>query len=320
MKKSIKVMLSTLAIGAVSLFTVFGASCSAGDWIEEKINQLMCTHENGVYQTEYVAATCTEDGMTEGTKCVDCDAWITKGDVLKATGHKEVIIEGKAATCLTDGLTDGKECATCGDVLKEQKTIKATGHKVQFLDAKAPTVLEDGHSSGTACVNCGTVYSGCEVIEKLGLEYLATPVGQYAKTEIKLGEEKIAGNVYRFVIASGGSFELNLTLSTGDIRLTFNYLGQTDDVQMFTIPGFENVILQNTWSEDGYEYYDIYFPESFSVRITEDNFAQTGSTDSAKEKLLGKSFVINDETVLESANNSTGRPIATIYRLDFPNK
>ena len=309
-----------MAIGVIGLFGVFGASCSAGNWVEQKIDQLMCSHENGVYTTEYVAATCTEDGRTEGTKCVDCDAWIVKGDVLPALGHVTAKVDGFAATCLTDGMTDGTICEACGEVLIEQKVIKATGHKVQDLDAKQPTILEDGHKAGRACINCGTVYSGCETIKAIGLDYFAVTSGDYAKTEIELGKEKIAGNVYRFVIAKGGSFELRMTLSTGDIDISWNYLGMTDDLSMFAIPGFEDVILYNQWSDDGYEYYDIYFPEVFAVTITEDNWAECnyGDSNTVKEALMGKTFLINADTVLENVDNSGGYLLCNIYRLDSP--
>ena len=50
------------------------------------------------------AATCTETGLTDGTKCSVCGTVITKQDTIPATGHKySDWTVAKAATCTTDG-------------------------------------------------------------------------------------------------------------------------------------------------------------------------------------------------------------------------
>ena len=47
-----------------------------------------CEHTNKVAIGEAIAATCTEDGITEGEKCDDCDKVIKAQETIPATGHK----------------------------------------------------------------------------------------------------------------------------------------------------------------------------------------------------------------------------------------
>ena len=48
-----------------------------------------------------VAATCTEDGLTEGRYCETCGAVFSAQKAVKATGHKEVIDKEINATYFT---------------------------------------------------------------------------------------------------------------------------------------------------------------------------------------------------------------------------
>ena len=63
------------------------------------------------------AATCTESGLTEGSRCSVCGATLTEQSVIPASGHTPETIPGKAATCTESGLTDGSRCSVCGTVL-----------------------------------------------------------------------------------------------------------------------------------------------------------------------------------------------------------
>lgn len=126
------------------------------------------------------AATCTEKGLTDGSKCSVCGeilkaqaaipakghdyAVITENatctadgssvytcsacgdsytEMLPAHGHKSEVVSGKAVTCTEKGLTDGSKCAVCGEILNAQIEIPATGHADDDMDS--------------VCDHCGTI-------------------------------------------------------------------------------------------------------------------------------------------------------------------
>lgn len=140
-------------------------------------------------------ATCTSDGLTEGSICSVCQTvlkaqetisalghdWdegiiseeptctgngvitytchrcqITKKEAIDPTGHTEQIIPGKEATCVESGLTDGKKCSVCGAILEEQQVIPVTEHTWdEGTVQKKATCTEDGQLSYT-CTYCHT--------------------------------------------------------------------------------------------------------------------------------------------------------------------
>lgn len=168
MKFNLKAIVATLAISAVSIFTV---GCNPVEGVKGWVDQLFCKHET----KEIVAAvepTCTEDGYTEYEKCTECGKEVTKGAKLEATGHTIVVEKGYAATCTTLGLTDGKKCSVCEEVIEEAKYIPVLGHKKVEVKEKAATCTEAGHTAGVICGNgCGAVYSGYETLPALGHVY-----------------------------------------------------------------------------------------------------------------------------------------------------
>lgn len=74
-----------------------------------------------------VKVTCTTDGLTEGSHCSVCNEVFVAQEVIPAKGHTEVIDNAVSATCTADGLTEGKHCSVCNKVLVAQETIQATG-------------------------------------------------------------------------------------------------------------------------------------------------------------------------------------------------
>lgn len=169
MKRNLKKLFMAVAVSAVSVFAVLGASCdsSASEWIEDKIEQIKCEHVT-TKVIERVLPTCTEKGYTEGLECVDCGKVVTKPDEVQALGHTIVTYEEVEATCLTKGKTEGEYCMVCETWLKEIKDIKATGHSVEVIEGKDPTCTETGLTNGQACDKCGEVYVAQKVIPALG--------------------------------------------------------------------------------------------------------------------------------------------------------
>ena len=73
------------------------------------------------------AATCTEDGLTEGSHCSVCGKVLTEQQVISAA-HIPMAVAGRAATCTEPGLTEGSSCSVCKEVLVKQEIIQALGH------------------------------------------------------------------------------------------------------------------------------------------------------------------------------------------------
>ena len=105
--------------------------------------EIPATGHQDTYGTKGVGATCTEDGLTPGTFCRDCNTFIKGHEVVPALGHKEVVYsEMVPPTCTADGHTAETRCKTCGEVMIKSKVIPAIGHS-------------DKNNDGF-CDNCGT--------------------------------------------------------------------------------------------------------------------------------------------------------------------
>ena len=101
------------------------------------------------------AATCTQTGLTEGSKCSVCDTILTAQSVISAKGHTSVTIPGNAAACTESGLTDGEKCSVCGETLQEQETISALGHDLgEWTVTREPTHSAEGEEQ-RICSRCG---------------------------------------------------------------------------------------------------------------------------------------------------------------------
>ena len=115
------------------------------------------------------AATCTETGLTDGTQCSVCEAWIVKQETIPAPGHNEAIDPAVAATCTATGLTEGKHCSTCNEVLVAQTVVEKIKHNMVIDLAVEPTCTETGLTKGWHCAyNCGEMTVEREVVPATG--------------------------------------------------------------------------------------------------------------------------------------------------------
>ena len=154
-------------------------------------------------------ATCTNDGLTEGSHCSECDMIIISQEIIKASGHNyildsslstdtklvykcencghsynQVTEEGcenhvasewivlEEATCEKNG-SKHKVCINC-NVEMQIQSIPTLDHKEVIIKGKEATCTNDGLSDGSKCEDCGKVIKEPEVIEKLGHNYVVT--------------------------------------------------------------------------------------------------------------------------------------------------
>lgn len=149
-------------------------------------------------------ATCGEDGYSGDLYCKDCGQLISKGAIVKATGHswdsgkvteaatckkegtktytcsicgdtkteaipkkEHSFDEGKItkkATCTEDGLKV-YTCKSCGETKEE--VLKATGHQhTELRNEKKATCTEEGYTGDTYCTDCGELIKKGSATEK----------------------------------------------------------------------------------------------------------------------------------------------------------
>ena len=73
-------------------------------------------------------ATCTETGLTAGSKCSKCGDVEAEQEEIPALNHDMVPVEGKPATCTEPGYTAYTDCSRC-DHIEGKEVITAKGHK-----------------------------------------------------------------------------------------------------------------------------------------------------------------------------------------------
>ena len=118
-------------------------------------------------------ATCTANGLTDGSHCSVCATVFEYQQPIAATGHSVVLDAGYAATCTANGLTDGSHCSVCATVFEYQQPIAATGHTPVTDPGVAPTYTAAGVTEGSHCAVCGAVLVAQQAIPALGYPQLA---------------------------------------------------------------------------------------------------------------------------------------------------
>ena len=121
-------------------YTTYTCSACGNSYIGDNTDALGHTE----VAVEGKMPTCTETGLSNGTKCSACGIVITPQEQIPAKGHFEVIIPGIAPTCTSKGLTDGVGCTMCDTVLTEQTEIPALEHNYVGAETLAPTCTEKG--------------------------------------------------------------------------------------------------------------------------------------------------------------------------------
>ena len=112
-----------------------------------------CKHEN-TEPLEAKKATCEEEGLTEGQKCVDCGEIVVAQETIEKLAHDLVVVPGKAATCEAAGYTEAKNCKVCKQNVVASETIPALPHTEVEKDSFDATCIADGSQGGKYCSVC----------------------------------------------------------------------------------------------------------------------------------------------------------------------
>ncbi|MBR4056838.1 MAG: phosphodiester glycosidase family protein [Oscillospiraceae bacterium] len=154
------------------------------------------------------AATCTENGMTEGKKCSVCGETTVAQTEIAALGHTSAAAvqeNVKPATCVDPGSYDEVVyCSVCAvEISRKSVTDDALGHKYEGEETKQATCKEDGVMTYT-CSVCKDSYT--ETISKTTVEH--TP-------EAAVKENSVAATC-----TAAGSYDEVVYCSVCDVELS----------------------------------------------------------------------------------------------------
>lgn len=187
--------------------------------------------------------TCTEPGLTDGTKCSKCRETVTEQKPIPATGHGETeTIKGYPATCTKDGLTDGEKCTVCLKMAVEQKSIPALGHE-----------YKDG-----VCTRCGAKESDPDPIPNPNPNPNPEPGSDTdAKLTLKDGSKLVIDNENKTVTlipesTSGMKYSEFKSQFTSEISVSAGDDENVKNGTAFTFNGTEyKIIIKGDLNSDG---------------------------------------------------------------------
>jgi len=130
-----------------------------------------CAHVNTT-AVDGKAATCTENGWTDGLYCNDCQTYVDGHEIAYATGHATATwMNAVAGTCTTNGIAGHWHCDVCGGDYAEKTAASPalsaaalnTGKNpdnhdadTEIRDAVEATCTAAGYSGDTWCLGCET--------------------------------------------------------------------------------------------------------------------------------------------------------------------
>ncbi len=255
--------------------------CGAKDTIADVGSKVAHTEET----VPGKAATCTENGLTDGKKCSVCGATTVEQTVIPANDHKdddgdykcdvcganlctdhvEETVAGKAATCTEDGLTDGKKCSICGSVMLAQEVIPAKGHTANADDGNCATAVVCANGCGyifveamnhdpeaddgdvTTAVKCAN--AGCEHILVPAKEAIAFTIPTLENGTITADKKNYAvGDTVTLTIAPAKNYAQKLYINGAPILVDANskYSFVVEAGKTYEITG-EFVNVQGAW-------------------------------------------------------------------------
>ncbi|MDE6790709.1 MAG: hypothetical protein K2J61_03200, partial [Clostridia bacterium] len=245
------------------------------------------------------AATCSEDGLTDGKKCTVCGETTVAQTTIEAH-HTEITLTQKYPTCTEEGLTEGKKCTVCGEITVKQVTVDALGHVESTLPAVAATCHEDGLTAGKKCAVCQEVLEAQTEVKATGHSLSPTAVPIYVPKE---GEGATGGTVSQRCTACNMSIAYacdNMVNATEAAAINsaialsegVNYVSQTAS------NATRQPYLKYTFEEAGTYtiYWEILDGSTFSLRpatiVASSNTAFIDTSGNLKNSLIPEDFAI----------------------------
>ena len=180
-----------------------------------------------------VAATCTTDGLTEGSHCSVCNAVIVAQKVVAAIGHSyDDGVVTKESTCMEAGVLT-YTCLICDETKTED--IELSGHDFIYHDKVDVTCLTDGNSAYYECSDCGKLYIDANGTYEIPIEFTVikstghTTVYREAKAPTCIEE----GYVKHYACTRCGKCYVDATASY-EIPASYLVLPKTDHSYSYT--------------------------------------------------------------------------------------
>ena len=213
------------------------------------------------------AATCTETGLTDGTKCSVCEKVLVEQEEIGLAPHTEVIDAAVAPKCEATGLTEGKHCSVCEEVIVAQETVAATGHTEVVDPAVAPKCEETGLTEGKHCSVCEEVIVEQETVAATGHTEVVDPAVAPKCEETGLTEGKHCSVCEKVIVeqetvaATGhsyGDWIIDKNATEEEEGKKHRVCSACDDVDEETIPQLDHehnytvTVIDPTCTADGY--------------------------------------------------------------------
>ena len=138
----------------------------AKTWAEN--NSLLWEHyPHSEVIDDAIAATCTENGLTEGKHCSECGEVLLAQETVPATGHTMTATAAKAATCTEAGNSAYWKCTACNKYFSDAEGLAEIEENSWVIPANGHTLTAHSKVEAT-CTMAGTeAYWDCSVCNKL---------------------------------------------------------------------------------------------------------------------------------------------------------
>ncbi len=207
-------------------YTTYTCAVCGDSYVDENSKTPTVAHTEVIDAA--VKATCSQEGLTEGSHCSVCGHVIVAQENVAMLPHTEVIDAAVDATCTTDGKTQGSHCSVCGEVMVAQEDIPASGHTEAIIEGVPATCTDPGLTEGKSCKDCGEVLVAQEEIPAQSHSYgqwnvttapTYTTAGEQSKTCGTCGDvvtediSVLANPVSEWNIVLGDNIGVNFVLS-----------------------------------------------------------------------------------------------------------